>query len=783
MKAKDIQDMKTKKREENSKSRLYHLRLAAGMAAFAWLLWSCADEERTILPAPPAKTADVCVTLSVTIPGMRTPTATRSTDDSKPGFPLTVLGFKVEDGTEKLTFMKVFATAAEAGAPIVYPEEDKYAMTLIGMPEGDYNRLCICCATDATGLLTPGTSVYDDVKTMDLNGCMNAAGIYNRPALPMYGELKAAAENGIALRAGISQVFNRPGQEVKFLRAMARIDVTKKLDANRQTFTLEEVYFCRGVEKGRIYGDKDTYTTTQNLPAGTLAPMADAAYGTISGTGATQQLDTPIYAWENDFTGDNRPRVVVKGNYRGETQYYPLDFVDNQGRPIPIRRNHRYKFIIKEVGARGYDTAAEALASAKVFTNRKEPPSVELVVVPEDYLSVVYNEDDFLAVSQSGFIFFKEGPHTETSTGNKLKIKTDFAGGWTLKAYNVDGTEIAPSGWLGASSVSSGGVPGETEISILNDGAKTRAGYLKVIAGRLEARIQVLQVDKLPLEFAAEYNLAGGRKYGSRSYYDSQTTAAQTNEEVGWSTSNDDPLQSGYYNGYVLRGEQDDTYNSAALNIFDDEFFTTGAGAGYHLPSREEWGSVFVPLHLFKKQGSLREAVTFGGINFTCSSRYKHFYGVRFLKDDLSSIWGGVDGTSLDQFPQLMNNRMACAYRYILQFQGSRKVIVQCVYIGYLSPMPTLLNIANENWWDYQALIPGNVVTREFPLCGYLSSAAAGGTTRRKGISDVGELVRNWSATPYGNRSLWNVSCSQGGMIRVGSSFDCCHTVRLFSDN
>ena len=99
------------------------------------------------------------------------------------------------------------------------------------------------------------------------------------------------------------------------------------------------------------------------------------------------------------------------------------------------------------------------------------------------------------------------------------------------------------------------------------------------------------------MDYVAEYNLAGGSIYNSP-FISSvppgiSPTAAQTDPNLHWASSHSND-QSGYYNWYVLTGENNDTYNPNAKKLFDDVFFKLGhPGYGYHLPSRWELTGVF----------------------------------------------------------------------------------------------------------------------------------------------------------------------------------------------
>ena len=99
------------------------------------------------------------------------------------------------------------------------------------------------------------------------------------------------------------------------------------------------------------------------------------------------------------------------------------------------------------------------------------------------------------------------------------------------------------------------------------------------------------------MDYVAEYNLAGGSIYNSP-FISSvppgiSPTAAQTDPNLHWASSHSND-QSGYYNWYVLTGENNDTYNPNAKKLFDDGFLKLGhTGYGYHLPSRWELTGVF----------------------------------------------------------------------------------------------------------------------------------------------------------------------------------------------
>ncbi|MGR4857614.1 hypothetical protein ABLT32_00640 [Bacteroides pyogenes] len=703
-------------------------------AVFLLLATACRNDELVTSPAPnpPAGKDKAQVTIAIHIPGMRTP-GTRAVNDETLGFPISVLAFKVEGGQEKLKFMKVFQTQFDPGAPNVNTGSNPFTMHLRGIDEGDYNRLCILTSTDATGKLTAGTSTFDNLKQLDITGGMDAAtGQYVKYEIPMYGELKLATQNGISIKAGVSKVFT---EEVKFLRAMARIEVKKQNGPGTVDAVLEKVYFCRSVKNGRIYGDKNNYTTTQNLPGSLEANITPVECGSISPANMTveQNLSTPIYAYEQPASGTigtDGARIIIKiaGIHSG---FYPVDFIDDgthgnpEGTPIPIRRNHKYLFNITAVNAPGYVTLEEALQSKEIFTNKPNSPITgNLITVPEDYKNITFNDANFLAVSETKFTL--RGKHEATSTLNKLKIKTDYAKGWTISAYRGDGTPMPLDGWLKVSAYSAN-VPGESTISILNSGRGRKNGYLLLRAGRLTVKVYVDQPCKVPLEYVAEYNLAGGAQY---QYYKPSLTPPHTDVELRWA-ANHENNQSGYYSWWICKGEHDYTYNPNHKNIFDDYFFTSGAGKGYHFPSEWEWRgawgtSLITTYYPFTLQNK-NEAMEIKGVKNTYGATYCYagngiFYALRFKKATGPANDGSGGNPSV--FPEATDNSMACAYRY--EFIGNLnsdnntdRLKVQCVYLGDDSPLPDLVGeIATPGWWVAHA---GQTITREFPATGFIN--------------------------------------------------------------
>ncbi|MGI6816789.1 hypothetical protein ACMYZ4_12475, partial [Bacteroides sp. KG122] len=269
---------------------------------------------------------------------------------------------------------------------------------------------------------------------------------------------------------------------------------------------------------------------------------------------------------------------------------------------------------------------------------------------------------------------------------------------------------------------------------------------------------------KLPLEYVAEFNLAGGAQYGSRPNTPSLVTSAQTDADLRWATSHNND-QSGYYNWYVCKGTYDATYNPSTKNLFSDVFFTPGhPGHGYHLPSRWELTSVFSYNYrvYYGSSGNypnINEACEFGGIKKTFANDYFSTgngtcYALRFKQ----ATGNPNDGSPLTDFPQATDNSMLCAYRYrrvgsLSSNNNTDHLEIDCVYLGEAGASMPIATISNDSWWSSQP--SANIVTRIFPAAGYIYPAAVSGSGA---LNYRGNFGYCWSGTEYDSSHAWHAN-------------------------
>lgn len=404
-----------------------------------------------------------------------------------------------------------------------------------------------------------------------------------------------------------------------------------------------------------------------------------------------------------------------------------------KGKYMPILRNHRYIFTIKEVKGPGFATLNEAVTSPDNFTNHN------IVVVPiviDAFTDITFNESGhFLAVTRTAMTL--QGKHDATSTQNKFSVRTNYPSGWKVGAYNADGTTISVSNsWLKPSQNS--GAAGATLTNPVTE------------------------------ELQAIYNLAGGSIYNSP-FISSvppgiSPTAAQTDPNLHWASSHSND-QSGYYNWYVLTGENNDTYNPNAKKLFDDVFFKLGhPGYGYHLPSRWELTGVFsysgnTQYDSPTNTSNVNEAIEFGGIKKTFANDYfSSGNGVCYALRFKQGTGNPIDDSSLSDFPLATDNNMVCAYRYtrvgsFANHDFTSLLKVDCVYLGSAFT-GNISTINNDSWWDSHT---SEAVVRIFPAAGYISFP----TFISSGLLEArGEYGRYWSSTEFPSLlgNAWNVS-------------------------
>ena len=786
-----------------SSSIIIPFRNLLSILLFLPLVLSCRqDEPIPPVPPTPGKGETAQMTLSIRVPDFRAANTRGVYEDGITE--ITVLMFADEGGTEK-----VKAKYDVSGSSLHTPsgtQDTKFFS--VPVTAGTYKRIALIAnaQTELAGI-TAG-STYEDLKQVEVTGRFGQAGTGGTPSyIPMYGE--HAPAGGIEMKAGVSQTI---AQAIPLIRMLARVDIINP--ATSGATTAGNIYICNPIGNGLVWVDFNRYNINQPQMSYYAPTLPNTLY---------QASSTHVFAWTTNTSSPNvityylneqpatspslgRPSILLQLIYQGRKYWYRLDYTWDgikgggaspyeKGKYMPILRNHRYIFTIKEVKGPGFLTAEEARLSPENFTNHNIV--VVPIVIDEAFTDITFNElGYFLAVTRTAMTL--QGKHEATSIENKTSVQTNYPGGWKAKAYNADGTEIpTPNPWLkpgnesGALAASFTN-PVTEELQAFTNGKGFKDGYLEIRAGRLNSKINVKQLGKFPLQYVAETNLAGGSTYGS-SFSSSDpagisSTGAQTNIPFMWAVNHNNN-ESGYYNWYVCKGITEPMGNPSGRNLFDDTFFTSGAGKGYHLPSRWEWAGIFcydynqgIDRGSSTDHFNINEAIEWGGIKATFANDYYNntgtnvCYALRFK----AGTGNPNDGSSTADFPLASDNSMLCAYRY--EFIGNFKlgesnsqIKVQGVYLGN-SFIGDIDVINKESWWNTQSAIPNKVITRIFPI---------NGEVRGSTLYNMGQNTFYQSSSDHISGGAWQVSIAQNyAFMRFDYDFNINNKwcpVRLFS--
>lgn len=288
----------------------------------------------------------------------------------------------VFDNDADKTFL--YRAVIESNSLQVLPLENKATLTVkLSKTESPVNILVVANHNfDYQELKYKETTLKNFLKTLtysmpkgtDDNNIWNAVTGSSTP-FPLFGQKK------VEKIAANSELIKIP-----MFRALARIDVGLlfKMNASGSELYGDEVEGLANFELTDVF----VYRTYDN---GYVAPLEDVPAGKPSVEGFQKRTNKPlsfaleqgsnalireIYVPEAESfptTANNQPNdlihtVVIGGKYKGgKKAYYRLDFAQDKDKAtreyLPILRNHRYVFNIKEVNRDGFPTAEMALKS------------------------------------------------------------------------------------------------------------------------------------------------------------------------------------------------------------------------------------------------------------------------------------------------------------------------------------------------------------------------------------------------------------------------------------
>lgn len=715
-------------------------------------LWTDADEADA-LPAEEELSA-----------GTTRAPMTRAVDDTEIRT-VDVLSFKADPAEPTNIKKGTFFYRSKGVYTQTTPGQGKVEVKLIGSTEAQ----TLVVLANARQQVDALGAAYGEQKEDVMNRLTFDAGADAAPDLangiPMWGELPNET---------VGEGFSPSGtpKEVTMIRSVAKFTLINPAENDPEDkdfffyYTNLRLYNYRS--KGRIAPDnynaagKKVHTPT--VPAGARQPRGTFAslnsQVSIGRIGIYEGTQKSFYLCEVDNavrpSGGNAlddlcliAEVKPYGPPHGEAiapGYYRIDYVSG-GTQINILRNHNYEIKVESVEGLPASTPEEAFNGNRTLKCRIVPwneVNEEVKVPAVKRLSV-----DTRSIRLNGA--------SAMTTGKTLTVTTENTGGWTV-------TDV-PS-WLTVSPMS-GTADGTGSITVKSNGSSvfsTNAGSFKLKAGNAEMAIKVEQIWKLPLEYVAEFNLAGGFQYGSTFSSSSPSgaspTSAQTDVALRFANSHNND-QSGYYNWYVCKGIYNATYNPSTRNLFSDGFFSAGhPGYGYHLPSRQELTGVFSYSGQVYYGGSAKtsvnEACEFGSVKKTFGADYTSTgngtcYALRFKR----ATGNPNDGSPLTNFPQATDNSMCCAYRYtrVGSFANNNNLTaqlkVECVYLGEAGASMPITTISDDSWWSARA---SETVTRIFLAAGYINPAYVSGSGS---LHDRGYNGYYWSGPEYGSSFAW----------------------------
>lgn len=228
--------------------------------------------------------------------------------------------------------------------------------------------------------------------------------------LPMYGEV--TLPNGLV--PGVENRF-----DIRMLRAVARVDVEKELDADSRSFWIAGVAVYRPNDRIQIAPNRlasaDTPQVTEpSVPPGAgKSPVPVGVAAAEADPSAVGGIYVPEAAGETDAAAQlsDVTCIVVGGYYDGasELSYYRIDFNPGvEGHPFgQVLRNHKYVFRIKKVTGTGWSDAASA-------AENRATSIVAQVEAWEDFTTEMYFDgDNYLGVSSRtltlGYVAGKSG--------------------------------------------------------------------------------------------------------------------------------------------------------------------------------------------------------------------------------------------------------------------------------------------------------------------------------------------------------------------------------------
>lgn len=504
------------KRSAVLKGRTACVVIATAMLLTTMLGGCIADQEFT--PTPPAGDREVAFT--VTVPGMKAP-STRALDATKEQeiAEIDVVIFENTGGTLVEYHRTTDITKVTPGGDWQFSvggikNNSNITATIIANASREVLG-ALRALEDASG---NGGSYIGAHKTEFLQELYSTnEGKWNTSEngywkIPMYGEVSVASNDN---------VYDNAPSNVSLTRMLAKVDVVNgKHPSNNNPaagdFRLTKVHVVHYNACGTVaptwHSGTGEIQPVPSVPVPNMPTNPRKVVWTTNGDELTynlatdqDQLMSEIYLFECQAQSklspgasnpENEMRLVFEGDYytsanEHEHYFYPVDFNEEDGKTyIPLLRNNRYHFTIKEVTGRGHDNLGEAVAAMGVVSNLK---TSMLVVDESGICNIVWNGEYFFGIE-------KEEVTLDAAANSTININclTNYAAGWL-----VDRIEWGSTGnnWLSAVPASIGNPISDLVLkaNTANSSTSDRVATVHLKAGRLTHKITVTQQQILPI--------------------------------------------------------------------------------------------------------------------------------------------------------------------------------------------------------------------------------------------------------------------------------------------
>ncbi|SUV34867.1 hypothetical protein [Bacteroides pyogenes] len=663
-----------------------------------------------------ADTADSAPTEEKTTAGTTRAPMTRAVDET--GIQtVDVLSFKTDPADPTDIKKGTFFYRSRGVYTQITPGQGRVEVKLMGSPEA---QTLVVLANARTQVDALG-AVYGEQKEAVMSRLTFDVAMEVSPDLtngiPMWGELPNEV---------VGEGFSPSGapKEVTMIRSVAKFTLVNppQSDPKGFFFYYDQLRLYNYRKKGRIapdnYNRTDSKVNAPTVPAGARPPRgtfvqlnSEVSPGRIGIYEGKQksfylcEVDNNVHPSGGNALDDLCLIVYVKSHGTGfippkpqRHGYYRLDFKDyGTGVRMDILRNHEYKIQVESVEGLPADTPEEAFKGNHTLKCRIVPWNEvqEEVKVPGNKR---------LTVDQRSITLTDQN----IAIGKALTITTENTGGWQIDPLTVPA-------WATITGDLNSTTDGTSTITIKTKEAnKFQSAKLKLTAGGAEMGIWIQQRGKLPIEYVAEHNIAGG--FGS----------------LRWA-NNDNNSDSGLYSNYDATGISNYAPpNNICANVFNEPLLKDQ----YHLPTTEEWTCVFTYSSagaFFQRPAptstlNVNEACEIYATNPTHKRTYASDYYTRG-NDGITYALRFKKGTgapdnddndhSLTTHPLASNDDLLCAYRYervgswTLNSSTSRVIVtVRYVGPGFAGNINT---ISNEAWWNNNKK---EDIQRIFPICG-----------------------------------------------------------------